>query len=146
MEECYCGDYSVYSKPIIEEIALEKSCDAYFDPDYCQAGVHILALDVWLAIQAGSCECTAFANDARTLRLYWNDHPLAIESVTQSKTSAYSPLLSIAALSAVVLGFFVFGATKCVHVLNNRTQRTRRVRRVVQRVEQETEPPVLEMT
>lgn len=141
----------MFSRQVIEEIAVEKVCDAYFDVDYCQAGVHILQLDVWQAIQKGNCACTPFENDARTMRMYWNDHPIAAEVLQMPRRGiANSPLLSIAALSAVVLAFFVFGATKCVSVLHRRSLTARTVRRIGAPVQMEDTtdrtPTVVEMT
>jgi len=93
-------------RSLIEQIALEPVCDADFVPNSCTAGLHTLEIDLWLAIQAGKCECVTFETNPRTLRLYFNENPLV--SIEESLPQKYSPVLSLAALSSVILACFFY--------------------------------------
>ncbi len=129
MDECYCGDESVYSRKIIEQIAAEQSCDAIINPDFCETGTFVLSVDVWLNIQRGICECVPFDNDARTLRLYWNEHPIDTTVPTPPRANdASSFLLSVAALTSVLLAAFIFAVLKCRRMNVRRRATRRRVR------------------
>lgn len=143
MELCTCGNEFLYSQDVITQIGLKPSCDALFDPDYCETGTFVLSVDVWLAIQKGDCVCEPFANDARTLRLYWNEHPIQTDDTvtpTASKRDEYSFLLSIASLTAVLLGFFIFAVVRCRYVARRRRPPRRRRRMVVTENYQSREP------
>lgn len=139
MDECYCGNDILYSRNVIEEIAREENCDAIIHPDFCETGTFVLSVDVWLNIQRGSCECIPFDNDARTLRLYWNEHPIDTTPVIPRASDSSSFLLSVAALTSVLLAAFIFAVLKCRRIATRRRAVRRRVRVSVATNEQVTE-------
>lgn len=127
LEDCACGDYFMQRRSYVEEIALQPTCDAYYDVNKCQAGDHELDVELWELIQAGKCQCVTFETDPRTLRLYFNDHPLTIES--ESLTRRYSPQLSLAALASVVLSAFFYFAVWFKRKVDRRRASARQTRR-----------------
>lgn len=126
-QDCNCGPYLLAKRSYIEEIALAPSCDAFYDVNKCQAGDHELDVDLWELIQTGKCECVTFETDPRTLRLYFNDHPLVIEQ--ESLTRKYSPQLSLAALASVVLSAFFFFSVWFKRKVDRRRSNARQTRR-----------------
>lgn len=112
LQDCVCGTSFVQDQKAIEAIALQKSCNADFLPDFCTAGPYQLTVDLWQSIQAGRCTCVNYTTDPRTLQLYWNDHPIAVQwdlSAVPSTTAVHSSLLlSIASMTSVAMAAFIF--------------------------------------
>ncbi len=119
-------------RSFIEEIAAAEACDSYWDVNKCRAGDHEIDVDLWGLIMGGKCECVTFETDPRTLRLYFNDHPLVIEQ--ESITRKFSPMLSLAALSSVILACFFYASVWFKRKVDRRRTINRQARRVRQRV------------
>ena len=132
LQDCVCGTSYLDSQATIAAIALQKSCDADFLPEYCTAGPYDLTVDLWQSIQAGQCTCVNYTTDPRTLQLYWNDHPIAVQwdlPAMPSTTLVHSSLLlSIASMTSVAMAAFIFT------VIWWRGKRNRRPRRARQEV------------
>ena len=127
LQDCVCGNNYLYSQTDIAAIALQKSCDADFLPDFCTAGPYQLSVDLWQSIQAGQCTCVNYTTDPRTLQLYWNDHPIAVQwdlSAIPSTIMVHSSLLlSVASMTSVAMAAFIFS------VIWWRRKRRRQLRR-----------------
>jgi hypothetical protein len=109
LQDCVCGTHFLDSQATIEAIAKQPSCLADFDVNKCSAGPYDMEVDLWTAIQAGSCTCVNYTTDVRTLQLYWNDHPLAATYTMPNNALVHSSLLlSAASMTSVAMAAFIF--------------------------------------